>query len=382
MNNAGFAPEKLDYFAEFISPLIKEEELRNPNLPKLSEKEQALLELLELAYTKHLLDSSSTEYLEMKELYKEKLPRVWQVFHANNILNNDKLLKSRSPLLNILFHLNRPKETFEKKKKALVSHLKEITDFITLFQSYQENTKFLALHRNMALELGIYLDLSADESTDLGALTDSLVKHRDSKCLKEEQRARIYQAIKDQQDHLCLGLGKVSAADVDKYGVQVANYKAMYDATMQVIEQLNQRAKAVYGMEPEELAKHIIIMVDGDSTIPGIPPQYRQFCVVKGDTIERNMSVASIMTKHFRDNLIIEMADKPEFSVYGLKSHKGYHTDEHFLALDKYGPSIEHRWSYRTIKDHFGERPEDIAKWYEENKDKLGKLFSKKQRYW
>jgi ribonuclease HII len=40
------------------------------------------------------------------------------------------------------------------------------------------------------------------------------------------------------------------------------------------------------------------------------------------------------------------------FPQFGLKSHKGYSTEEHWKALEKYGPTSMHRFSFWPVRDH------------------------------
>ena len=39
-------------------------------------------------------------------------------------------------------------------------------------------------------------------------------------------------------------------------------------------------------------------------------------------------------------------------SPYGLKSHKGYSTDEHWKALETHGPTPMHRFSFWPVREH------------------------------
>ena len=40
------------------------------------------------------------------------------------------------------------------------------------------------------------------------------------------------------------------------------------------------------------------------------------------------------------------------FPEYGLASHKGYSTPEHYRALEQYGPTPLHRLSFEPVRAH------------------------------
>jgi hypothetical protein len=42
-------------------------------------------------------------------------------------------------------------------------------------------------------------------------------------------------------------------------------------------------------------------------------------------------------------------ATHERFPRYGFDVHKGYCTPEHNASLDRYGPCVEHRWTYANV---------------------------------
>jgi ribonuclease HII len=49
-----------------------------------------------------------------------------------------------------------------------------------------------------------------------------------------------------------------------------------------------------------------------------------------------------------RDRIMVEM-DR-DLPGYGFAAHKGYNTPEHLAALERLGPSDEHRRSWRNVR--------------------------------
>jgi len=146
----------------------------------------------------------------------------------------------------------------------------------------------------------------------------------DSKLLTERMRERLYEEITGRAAAWAVAI--VPAAEVDRIGVQQANYRALREAV------------AGLGVRPA------LALIDGFA-VPalGFPGQ----AVVKGDRLVAAISAASILAKVTRDRLMTELDDVwPE---YGFAAHKGYATAEHQKALDRLGPCPEHRLSYANV---------------------------------
>lgn len=71
--------------------------------------------------------------------------------------------------------------------------------------------------------------------------------------------------------------------------------------------------------------------------------------VYKGEDKSVSIAAASIIAKVCRDDLMISIARG--YPQYGFEMHKGYGTQVHMTALEKYGPTIEHRHTYRPVYD-------------------------------
>jgi ribonuclease HII len=75
-----------------------------------------------------------------------------------------------------------------------------------------------------------------------------------------------------------------------------------------------------------------------------------QRALIKGDERCHAIAAASILAKVARDaNMRIWDEIFPE---YGLASHKGYATPEHYRAIEQHGPTPLHRLSFEPVRAH------------------------------
>ena len=90
-----------------------------------------------------------------------------------------------------------------------------------------------------------------------------------------------------------------------------------------------------------------LILVDGNKFHPyNFTPHQ---CIIKGDSKMLSIAAASIIAKNYRDKLMIKLHD--EFPHYGWNKNMGYATKQHREALNKFGPTIHHRKSFKLIYD-------------------------------
>jgi len=75
-----------------------------------------------------------------------------------------------------------------------------------------------------------------------------------------------------------------------------------------------------------------------------------QRAVIHGDALSQSIAAASIIAKVERDACMCEW-DRV-FPQYGLKNHKGYSTEEHWMALENFGPTALHRFSFWPVRVH------------------------------
>jgi ribonuclease HII len=150
----------------------------------------------------------------------------------------------------------------------------------------------------------------------------------DSKKLSEKQRT--YWCAKILAEHQ-VGIGFASVEEIEKFNILQASFLAMRRA----VDQL----KIEKG----------IILVDGHMKIPGLS-SFDQHAVVKGDLRLAPISAASIVAKVTRDQLMKELSK--EFPFYGFEVHKGYATEVHREAIQKYGVTPLHRKTFGGVKEY------------------------------
>ena len=115
----------------------------------------------------------------------------------------------------------------------------------------------------------------------------------------------------------------VSPAEIDELNILQATYKAM----RQAISRLDPR--------PDMLLNDAV-------NIPGV--SIPQVAIIKGDANSISIGAASIIAKVARDAMMVEY-DKL-YPEYDFASNKGYGSQKHIEALQKYGPCPIHRKSF------------------------------------
>ena len=145
----------------------------------------------------------------------------------------------------------------------------------------------------------------------------------DSKKLSFKSRMDLDGYIKDHV--VAYSIAEVSPEVIDVHNILNASIMAMHYA----LDHLTVR--------PE------LILVDGNKFHPyqSIPHE----CIVKGDAKLLSIACASILAKNYRDRLMITL--HKEFPEYGWSTNMGYATKQHQEALNRFGPTIYHRKSFR-----------------------------------
>jgi ribonuclease HII len=152
-----------------------------------------------------------------------------------------------------------------------------------------------------------------------------IVGLRDSKLISPKKRIKLAAEIK-----LCAiawSVAHVSAEEIDRSNIYAAAQLAMYEA--------------IHGLDimPDHL------LIDAKS----IDIEIAQTSILHGDALSCSIAAASILAKVTRDALMVELdAQYPE---YGFAAHKGYGTAQHLAALQKYGPTPVHRFSFAPIRN-------------------------------
>lgn len=153
----------------------------------------------------------------------------------------------------------------------------------------------------------------------------------DSKRLSAKKREVLSLIIKEN----CLwGIGEVSVAYINRYGIVKANEKAMRSSI----------ANLKFKIENSKFRKNLKIFLLLDAFyvkhVKSIGLK-NQKAITKGDQISISIASASIIAKVHRDKLMCELGKK--FAKYKWEINKGYGTLFHRQAVKKYGITKYHR---------------------------------------
>lgn len=149
----------------------------------------------------------------------------------------------------------------------------------------------------------------------------------DSKKLTKRQRERLDTEIR--QKALAIGLGWVSAKQIDTLGLSAALKLASRRALMHIR----------HGYEE--------IVIDGTIALIDDP---RVTLMKKADLLIPSVSAASIVAKVARDNYMKHL-DKV-FPGYKFTGHVGYGTAAHRAAIEMYGVTPLHRLSFAPLQGY------------------------------
>ncbi|CRK58622.1 Ribonuclease HII [Alloactinosynnema sp. L-07] len=146
----------------------------------------------------------------------------------------------------------------------------------------------------------------------------------DSKLMTAAARDRMFDLVKKRAVDYSVVV--VPVPEVDRWGVHFANIEGM------------RRAVARLTTHPG------YVLVDGfrvpGLTAPSVP-------VLKGDQAAACVAAASVLAKVTRDRMMEDLHES--MPHYRFDVHKGYCTGLHSQALEEYGPSHEHRWSFANV---------------------------------
>ena len=120
-------------------------------------------------------------------------------------------------------------------------------------------------------------------------------------------------------------------------------------ATAQEIDQINILQASLLAMKRAVLklkVKPDLCLIDGRHEIRNLMIPQRN--LIQGDRRSPIIAAASIIAKVWRDDLIVRWAQK--YPEYDLARNKGYGTLKHRQALQKYGPSPQHRLSFHPCR--------------------------------
>ena len=145
----------------------------------------------------------------------------------------------------------------------------------------------------------------------------------DSKRLTEAKRKFLFKKII--KNCLCWSVIKIPPDEIDSLSITKANAIAFKKA----IDSLKIKPDII-------LADFININLD-TNFLP----------IIRGDRLSVSIAAASIIAKVIRDQIMLKLSRY--YPEYGFESNKGYGTRKHLMSLQKYGPSMIHRISFRGV---------------------------------
>jgi ribonuclease HII len=146
----------------------------------------------------------------------------------------------------------------------------------------------------------------------------------DSKMLDRDRREDLFLQIVATAE---VGIGSVSAAEIDRINIRQATLVAMC------------RALEALPCLPD------IALVDGNDP-PKLPCPVET--IVKGDAHVPSIAAASIVAKVVRDRMMRRLGEI--YPVYGFGQNVGYSTGTHLSALSERGPCAFHRRSFAPVR--------------------------------
>jgi len=157
----------------------------------------------------------------------------------------------------------------------------------------------------------------------------------DSKKMTARAREKSFHEIFEKA---YVGIGIIGENVIDIVNILNASHLAMDMAVNDLIHRL-----------PYEISSHAefrqqtMLLIDGNIFRTKLTYQYQT--IIGGDAKSLSIACASIIAKVYRDR-IFDVYDKI-FPQYGFAKHKGYPTQAHRLAVQRYGTSIIHRKTFQ-----------------------------------
>ncbi len=190
-----------------------------------------------------------------------------------------------------------------------------------------------------------------------------LPKLKDSKKLSKKQREIWFKFLKKQKEegNCDYAVSFVSSENIDKFGIAKCIQKALNESLAKLTSQEvlfmrssparpkvrsggdegGQGARPSQKELPVSLASYQIFLDGGLHA----PTEYiNQETIIRGDELHPVISMASIVAKVTRDNVMTKYSK--EYPDYGFENHSGYGTKAHYEAIKKHGQTLIHRKTF------------------------------------
>ncbi len=151
----------------------------------------------------------------------------------------------------------------------------------------------------------------------------------DSKQIPSKKREALYEAI---FSGASVGIGLLGQEEIDRINILQASLQVMALAVRNL------------PVAPD------FLLIDGPH---GLAVPIPQKLIPKGDRLSNSIAAASIVAKVTRDRLMMEYHEK--YPQYNFAKHKGYGTEEHRAAIERFGVCELHRKTFRGVKEYVEE---------------------------
>lgn len=154
---------------------------------------------------------------------------------------------------------------------------------------------------------------------------------KDSKKLSEKHRKNIFAMLTPfiENKTIIYGLGEITAEEIDLAGLSMAIKNAIQ--------------KALDGLHMQGVDENNSLYLDGSLHADTIRYSHQE-TIIKGDEKIAEISLASIIAKVYRDDVMKKIAET--YKCYGFETNVGYGTAFHYKGIEKYGLSEYHRKSF------------------------------------
>lgn len=162
--------------------------------------------------------------------------------------------------------------------------------------------------------------------------------------IKNIKKENIIEGIEDSKK-----LNPQKRDELSKKIIEKAIAYSVYSVSEKIIDKINilnatklAMIKAIENLK----VKPDIIFIDALK----LDIDIKQISIIKGDSKSYSIGCASILAKVHRDKIMDNLSEK--YQKYKIYKNKGYGTKEHLEAIEKYGPSDMHRFSFEPIKSY------------------------------
>jgi ribonuclease HII len=162
----------------------------------------------------------------------------------------------------------------------------------------------------------------------------------DSKNLSSLQRQAVFDQVTNNPDTYAWHISQRSNTEIDESNILLATMDCFKDSIESLAGKLPPSNSNGDQQKPYSI-------VDGEKT-PKLSVDIPCRPWVKGDQSVYTVALASILSKVFRDRLMVQYHE--EHPQYGFDANFGYSKPNHIIAIHQHGPSPVHRLSFKALK--------------------------------